>query len=255
MTCGRKVEVSKQLGIDLFFEDNPVDIQDLIRNNIPTVIKDAPYNRSFPYPLQRIRCWREAGQCISTLSREAHRLQEVLDQYHGVVLNEDLLLSRSDLLKMQSSCQEDGREREARERGLSYVALLGDIGCMVNGAGLAMATLDILHQLGGRPANFLDIGGNATTERIADAFKILALDPQVRVIFINIFGGMVRCDRLAEGLIQATSKMVHPCPLVVRLEGTYAREGLKILQATQLPITIATSIDRGAELAVQAARE
>lgn len=171
-----------------------------------------------------------------------------------MILDESALFRHPDVLGMRDSNEEDERERKAREQDLSYVALEGSIGCMVNGAGLAMATMDILHHFGGEPANFLDVGGGATTERIAAAFEILMMDQRVQAVFINIFGGIVRCDILAEGIIQAAAKVSRLCPLIVRLEGTRVKEGLAILQATQLPIVTATSMDEGAKLAVQAAK-
>lgn len=258
MTCGysRKIEVSKQLGIEIFFDDYPIDIRDLIHNKIPTIIKDAPYNRSFPYPLRRMCCWSEAEGLIWVAHKEAHELLKALSGGDDkVILDESALFRRLGLLGMRDYGGENERERNARERGLSYVSLEGNIGCMVNGAGLAMATMDILYHFGGKPANFLDIGGNATTDHIAAAFEILMLDRQVQVIFINIFGGMVRCDVLAEGIMQAIAGATCLCPLIVRLEGTCAKEGLAILRSTQLPVLTATSMDEGARLAIQAAKE
>jgi succinyl-CoA synthetase beta subunit len=150
--------------------------------------------------------------------------------------------------------EEDPREREAREIDLAYVGLDGDIGCMVNGAGLAMATLDMIQVCGGRPANFLDAGGGADKEKIAQAFKLILRDPAVRAILVNIFGGIVRCDLIAEGVVAAAGELAVKVPLVVRLQGTKAEEGRAILAGSGLDITPAETLREAAERVVAAAR-
>jgi succinyl-CoA synthetase beta subunit len=150
--------------------------------------------------------------------------------------------------------EEDAREREAREIDLAYVGLDGDIGCMVNGAGLAMATLDMIQVCGGRPANFLDAGGGADKEKIAQAFKLILRDPAVRAILVNIFGGIVRCDLIAEGVVAAAGELAVKVPLVVRLQGTKAEEGRAILAGSGLDITPAETLREAAERVVAAAR-
>jgi succinyl-CoA synthetase beta subunit len=150
--------------------------------------------------------------------------------------------------------EEDPREREAREIDLAYVGLDGDIGCMVNGAGLAMATLDMIQVCGGRPANFLDAGGGADQEKIAQAFKLILRDPAVRAILVNIFGGIVRCDLIAEGVVAAAAELGVKVPLVVRLQGTRAEEGRAILAGSSLDITPAETLREAAERVVAAAR-
>ena len=146
--------------------------------------------------------------------------------------------------------EEDPREYRAEESGLSYVSLDGDIGCLVNGAGLAMATMDIIRSYGGRPANFLDAGGSASKEKVKAAFSILLEDERVRTVFINIFGGIMKCDVIAEGVVLAVSELGLDIPVVVRLEGTNAEKGRAILQASGLEIIAASDMADGARKAV-----
>jgi len=150
--------------------------------------------------------------------------------------------------------EEDPKETEARKWDLSYVALDGSIGCMVNGAGLAMATMDIIKHFGAMPANFLDVGGTATTERVTAAFKIILADPAVKAILVNIFGGIVKCDVIAEGVVSAAKQLGLKVPLVVRLEGTNVDAGKQILNQSGLRITAADSLRDAAQKAVAAAK-
>ena len=149
--------------------------------------------------------------------------------------------------------EEDPREREAAKFDLSYIALNGNIGCMVNGAGLAMATMDIVKYAGGEPANFLDVGGGADAEKVREAFRILLSDASVRAIFINIFGGILRCDVFAEGVVAAARQVGLKVPLVVRMEGTNVDRGKQILADSGLAIQTAADMAAGARLAVAAA--
>jgi len=148
--------------------------------------------------------------------------------------------------------EEDPVELEANEAGLSYVSLDGDIGCLVNGAGLAMATMDIIKHHGGNPANFLDVGGSATKDQVAKAFGMILSSPKVKGIFVNIFGGIAKCDLIAEGVVAATRELGLKVPLVVRLEGTNVELGRKILQDSGLRIIAASNMDDGAQKIVQA---
>ena len=157
------------------------------------------------------------------------------------------------LQEMHDPSQEDPREVHAAQWEINYVALDGDIGCMVNGAGLAMGTMDIVNLHGGRPANFLDVGGGATKERVSEAFKIILSDTSVRAVLVNIFGGIVRCDLIAEGIIGAVSEVGVKVPVVVRLEGTNAEQGLALLAASDLAITTAASLSEAADKVVAAA--
>ena len=157
------------------------------------------------------------------------------------------------LRDMHDSSQEDEREAHAAQYELNYVALDGNVGCMVNGAGLAMGTMDIVNLHGGKPANFLDVGGGATKERVAEAFKIILSDENVKAVLVNIFGGIVRCDMIAEGIIGAVKEVGVEVPVVVRLEGTNAELGREVLAKSGLDIIAATSLKDAAVQVVKAA--
>jgi succinyl-CoA synthetase beta subunit len=162
------------------------------------------------------------------------------------------LFRQKDILALRDLNEEDPREIEASKYELSYISLDGNIGCMVNGAGLAMATMDIIKLCGGEPANFLDVGGGANKERVAQAFKILLSDVRVRGVLINIFGGIMRCDVLAQGVVDAARELSIKVPLVVRMQGTNVELGRKILSDSGLPIISAETMAEAAEKIVQA---
>ena len=174
-----------------------------------------------------------------------------LDAKIGVDSN--ALYRQHALREMHDPSQEDEREAHAAQWELNYVALDGNIGCMVNGAGLAMGTMDIVALHGGFPANFLDVGGGATKERVSEAFKIILSDDNVKAVLINIFGGIVRCDLIAEGVIGAVEEIGVEVPVVVRLEGNNAELGQKVLAESGLNIIAATSLTDAAQQAVKAA--
>jgi succinyl-CoA synthetase beta subunit len=155
---------------------------------------------------------------------------------------------------MHDESQEDPREAEAAKSDLSYVSLDGNIGCMVNGAGLAMGTMDTIKFFGGNPANFLDVGGTATQERVTKAFKIILKDPEVKVVLVNIFGGIVRCDLIAEGVIAAIKEVEVNIPVVVRLEGNNAEKGAKILSKANIKIESINNLSDAAKKAVELAK-
>jgi len=161
------------------------------------------------------------------------------------------LFRHKDILELRDLDEEDEKEIQASKFDLSYIALDGNIGCMVNGAGLAMATMDIIKYYGGEPANFLDVGGGATTEKVTEAFKIILSDEKVKGIFVNIFGGIMRCDVIATGVVEAARQLGLNRPLVVRLEGTNVDLGKKILQESGLQIVPADSMADGAQKIVQ----
>lgn len=161
--------------------------------------------------------------------------------------DDNALYRQKDIEALRDLDEEDEKEIEASEFDLSYIALDGDIGCMVNGAGLAMATMDIIKHYGGDPANFLDVGGGATAEKVTEAFKIILSDKSVKGIFVNIFGGIMKCDVIAEGVVEATKQVGLTLPLVVRLEGTNVDLGKKILNESGLNITSADSMGDGAK--------
>ncbi|MCP5459177.1 MAG: ADP-forming succinate--CoA ligase subunit beta [Gammaproteobacteria bacterium] len=169
-------------------------------------------------------------------------------------LDDNALYRHKELAEMRDPSQEDEREHIAHEIGLNYVALDGNIGCMVNGAGLAMATMDICKLHGGEPANFLDVGGAATEERVARAFKLILSSDKVKAILVNIFGGIVRCDVIAEGIIQAVKEVGLSIPVVVRLQGTNVDAGRKLLAESGMNITPADDLTDAAQKAVAAAR-
>ena len=175
-----------------------------------------------------------------------------LDAKLGVDSN--AMYRQKELAAMHDPSQEDEREAHAAKWELNYVALDGDIGCMVNGAGLAMGTMDIVKLHGGAPANFLDVGGGATKERVSEAFKIILSDENVKAVLINIFGGIVRCDLIAEGVIGAVSEIGVKVPVVVRLEGNNAELGQQVLAESGLNIIAATSLTDAAEQVVAAAQ-
>ena len=172
-----------------------------------------------------------------------------------ISVDSSALFRHPDLVAMRDTSQEDERENHAAEWNLSYVALDGDIGCMVNGAGLAMATMDIIKLHGGEPANFLDVGGSATKERVTAALKIILSDAKLTGILVNIFGGIVRCDLIAEGIIAAINEVNIAVPVVVRLEGTKAREGTELLNNSGLNLITAQDLNEAAAKVVAAVGE
>ena len=169
-----------------------------------------------------------------------------------ISIDDNALYRQAALAEWRDPTQEDPKENVARRYDLNYVSLDGNIGCMVNGAGLAMATMDVITLHGGQPANFLDVGGNTTADKVAEAFKLLVSDTKVKAILVNIFGGIVRCDLIAEGIIQAVREVGVNVPVVVRLEGTNVDRGRKILAETAFSITAAEDLGDAARKAVAA---
>ncbi len=180
---------------------------------------------------------------------------EVIALDAKVSFDDNALYRHPELEKLRDEAEEDPKELEAAKYALNYVALDGTIGCMVNGAGLAMATMDIIKLYGGSPANFLDVGGGATKERVTAAFKIILSDPNVEGILVNIFGGIMRCDVIAEGVVAAAREVSLGVPLVVRLEGTNVDLGKEILAKSGLPIVSADNLADAAEKVVRAVKE
>jgi succinyl-CoA synthetase beta subunit len=170
-------------------------------------------------------------------------------------LDDNALFRHNDMQALYDPSQADEKEEIARQFDLNYIALDGDIACMVNGAGLAMATMDLIKLHGGEPANFLDVGGTATAERVAEAFKLILSNQQVKAILVNIFGGIVRCDLIAEGIIQAVKQVGVAVPVVVRLEGTNVEQGLALLKNSGLDIFTAEDLTAAAQQAIAAAGE
>ena len=162
-------------------------------------------------------------------------------------IDDNALYRQKDILAMRDESQEDERENRAKDWDLNYISLDGDIGCMVNGAGLAMATMDLIKLCGGQPANFLDVGGGATKERVSEAFKIILSDDNVKGVLVNIFGGIVRCDLIAEGIIGAVEEVHVSVPVVVRLEGNNAERGSQLLSESGVNIIAANNLTEAAE--------
>ena len=169
--------------------------------------------------------------------------------------DDNALFRHKDIQELRDLEEEDPKEIEASKYDLSYIALDGDIGCMVNGAGLAMATMDTINHFGGNPANFLDVGGGATKEKVTEAFKIILGDDNVQGIFVNIFGGIMKCDVIAEGIVAAVKEVELTLPLVVRLEGTNVKEGKGILKDSGLAIEPAATMAEGAQKIVKLVKE
>ncbi|MBM3517524.1 MAG: ADP-forming succinate--CoA ligase subunit beta [Alphaproteobacteria bacterium] len=178
---------------------------------------------------------------------------EVIALDAKITLDDNALFRHPEITALRDPDEEDPAERMAAENELNYIRLDGSIGCLVNGAGLAMATMDIIKLHGGEPANFLDVGGGATTERVREAFKIILADPKVRAILVNIFGGIMRCDVIAEGIVAAANEVGLRVPLVVRLEGTNVTLGRQILARSRLDIVAANELDAAAAQAVKLA--
>ena len=168
--------------------------------------------------------------------------------------DDNALYRNESILALRDIAQEDEKERSASEYQLNYISLDGTVGCMVNGAGLAMATMDLIEYHGGSPANFLDVGGGTTSERVAKAFEIIQSGDNVKAILVNIFGGIVRCDLIANGIIQAIEKVGLSLPIVVRLEGTNAKEGLEILNESQFEIITEADLTKAAQQVVEMAK-
>ena len=189
----------------------------------------------------------EVNPLVVTKSRDVLALDAKFN------FDDNALYRHPDVAAMRDTAEEDPREVEASKHGLNYIGLDGNIACLVNGAGLAMATMDIIKYYGGSPANFLDVGGSATEEQVTEAFKILVADERVEAILVNIFGGIARCDVIAQGIINAAKTVKLSIPLVVRLEGTNVKEGKRLLKESGLSLIAANDLADAAQKAVEAA--
>ena len=169
-------------------------------------------------------------------------------------LDDNALYLHKDLQELRDLDEEEALEVEASKYELNYIKLDGEVGCMVNGAGLAMATMDIIQYAGSSPANFLDVGGGTNAERVRNAFRILISDKDVKAVFINIFGGIVRCDRVAQGVVEALGDLEVNVPIVIRLQGTNASEGATILKESGMEFTVAMELKEAAEAVVKAVK-
>jgi len=164
--------------------------------------------------------------------------------------DDNALALHPDILAFKDPSQEDARENEAQQFGLNYITLDGNIGCMVNGAGLAMATMDLVKLKGGKPANFLDVGGGTNVEKVCEAFKLILSDSHVKAVLVNIFGGIVKCDVIAQGILEAIKQVHVTIPVVVRLEGTNVEEGRALLSNTGLNLFASEDLSHAAEKVV-----
>ena len=178
---------------------------------------------------------------------------EVIALDAKINIDSNAIYRQKEIIKFRDSSQEDAKENEAAEEGLNYVSLDGNIACMVNGAGLAMATMDLIKLHGGEPANFLDVGGGATSDRVAFAFKLILSNTNVRAILVNIFGGIVRCDLIAQGVISAIKEVGVSVPVIVRLEGTNVKKGRALLKDSGLEVITASDLTDAAKKAVAVA--
>jgi malate-CoA ligase subunit beta len=169
-----------------------------------------------------------------------------------MTFDDNAMFRRPNVSELRDYAEEDPREAQAAEHGLNYVALDGNIGCIINGAGLAMATMDMIKHAGGAPANFLDVGGGASPDRVAAAFRLVLSDPHIEAMLVNIFAGINRCDWVAQGVVQATRETQLQIPLVVRLAGTNVQEGRRILKESGLPIVTADTLSEAADRVVDA---
>ena len=212
---------------------------------------------------------RNFTRFVTALSGMANELDTELIEINPLVVTDDgvvmaldgkvsfddnALFRHADIAQMRDESEEDPAEVAAKDAGLSYIRLDGTIGCMVNGAGLAMATMDTIEHVGGEPANFLDVGGGADEGQVTQAFQIITRDPNVKGIFVNIFGGIMQCDVIASGIVQAVRNVGLEVPLVVRLEGTNVDAGKRIIEESGLDVVAASSLRDGAEKILELTR-
>ena len=249
-------EVAKNSPEKIIYQGIDLDEQDL--NNfaisIGNVLKlnDEQQNQFAPMLDNLVRLFvekdlslLEINPLVITQNGDLHCLDAKIN------IDSNALFRQPELMEMHDESQEDPQEAEAAKHDLSYVSLDGNIGCMVNGAGLAMGTMDTIKFFGGNPANFLDVGGTATQERVAKAFKIILKDPEVKVVLVNIFGGIVRCDLIAEGIVAAIKEVGIKVPVVVRLEGNNAEIGAKILEESDIKVESINDLASAAKKSVE----
>ncbi|RMG98253.1 MAG: ADP-forming succinate--CoA ligase subunit beta [Deltaproteobacteria bacterium] len=218
-------------------------------------LSGTAYKKMLPFLSALVRAYEDLDCSLLEINPLVVTKQgEVLALDAKANFDDNALYRHKDVEDLRDPDEENAAELEAKSWDLSYVDLDGNIGCMVNGAGLAMATMDIIQYFGGKPANFLDVGGGANAEKVAAAFKIITRDPNVKAILVNIFGGIMRCDVIAEGVINAVKEVGLSVPLVVRLEGTNVAQGKKMLEESGLPITTAASLKEAAQRAVELAK-
>jgi len=252
-----------------------MEIEEVAKENPSAIVREVidPVTGLMPYQLRRVafRVGLPVKEFVS-IGMKLYKIYEdldaslveinplVIDKEGKIVLldakidvDDNALFRHKDMEEIEDKSQLDPLEVEANKYGLNYIKLKGNVGCMVNGAGLAMTTMDIIKLAGGEPANFLDVGGGANVEQISNAFRILTADKDVKAVFVNIFGGILRCDRLAQGLIEAVKNVKVNIPIVVRMEGTNVEEGKRMLEESGLNFISADDMWDGAKKAVELA--
>lgn len=218
-------------------------------------LNKAQVKSAVPFFMNLYKCFTELDASIVEINPMILSGDDVMALDAKMTFDDNALFRQKHVSEMRDETEEDEKERQAHEYDLSYVALDGNIGCMVNGAGLAMSTMDIIKLYGGEPANFLDVGGGANEEKVTAAFKIILSDPNVKGVLVNIFGGIMKCDVIANGVVAAAKQVQLSVPLVVRLEGTNVEQGKEILNNSGLPIIAANDLADAAEKVVQATKE
>jgi succinyl-CoA synthetase beta subunit len=274
---GATVDRGSKLVVVMGSAEGGVDIEDVARENPEAIIKVYvdPRLGLLDYQARELAFGMKLGEHLRDFTRIARGLVQVLVDHDAslveinplittgdnrllaidakMVLDDNALYKQKWAEEMRDPAEEEESERQAREAGISFVKLDGNIGCMVNGAGLAMATMDTIKEYGGTPANFLDIGGGAREDKVEAALRIILSDPNVKAVMFNIFGGITRGDVVANGIVKVLGQLKPDVPMVVRLAGTNAEEGRKILEAANLPA--AATLDEAAQIAVKLANE
>ena len=218
-------------------------------------LSGAQVKSAVPFFLNLYKCFTELDASIVEINPMILSGDQVMALDAKFNFDDNALFRHKDVAALRDETEEDEKEQEAHKYDLSYVALDGNIGCMVNGAGLAMATMDIIKLYGGEPANFLDVGGGANEEKVTAAFKIILSDPNVQGVLVNIFGGIMKCDIIAQGVVAAAKEVQLSVPLVVRLEGTNVEKGKEILNNSGLPIIAANDLADAAEKVIKATKD
>ncbi len=258
------IVVDRSLGVPtiIFSSEGGKSIEEVARETPEKIYKKAvdPLSGLSPSDIESLGLSEGLGGIIKTLFELFSRLDALLIEINPlaftgrefvaldakIMIDDNALFRHPELLSFRE-VEEESLERDAREAGISYIRLDGDVGCMANGAGLAMATMDMIRLAGRRPANFLDIGGSAHHEQVSSALRILFSDPKVRIVFINIFGGMIHCDLIASEIVEGVRSMRPKFPIVLRLEGTDAEKGRRIIADSGLPIVMVSDMEEGME--------
>ena len=274
---GVTLDRERKMNVIMVSTEGGVDIETVAEESPEKIVKEwiDPTTGLQPYQMRRLAfglgltgdAFKQATGFIKALYQAFEETDSTLAEINPLVLtdtgdvvavdakinlDDNALFRHKDLAELRDIHEEDPTEVEASEYGLSYIKLDGNVGCMVNGAGLAMATMDIIKLAGGEPANFLDVGGSASAETVEAGFRIILKDPAVEAILVNIFGGIVRCDRVAKGVIEAAKNIDIDVPLIVRLQGTNAEEGKQLLESSDIELQSAILLKEAADKVTQA---